>query len=199
MSSSKRLSVNVNLRPHSELRRGRAPSIRMDLIALLSVSDILSKMRMKRVEVHCEFQGGCRSQIAFRVNGKVRVVTLVRKEWRNTSGFGRSVVVGEFSERKECRPVVLLIGNIMAKVLLLRLVNPFGLTVRFGVVSRSEVQLHVERGSKRPKESGNEFSTAVQHNMRWNPVFSKDMLDKECSQFHRGDLIHSRNEYQLLG
>ena len=115
------------------------PSIHMDLIALLSISDILSKMQMKRVEVHCKFQHGCGSQIMFRVDGKVRVVTLVCKEWRNTSGFRRSVVVGEFSEGKECRPVVLLIGNIMTKILFQHLVNPFGLTIRFGVVSRSEM------------------------------------------------------------
>ena len=38
------------------------------------------------------------SEISFGVNGKVRMITFVRKEWRYASGRTRSVVIGKLGK-----------------------------------------------------------------------------------------------------
>jgi len=49
------------------------------------------------------------NNIMFRVNGDFEMVSLISKEWRNTSGSTRSIVVRELHEQQEFRPVVLLV------------------------------------------------------------------------------------------
>ena len=90
--------MTVNLRSRSELLECRASSISVSLVMFLSVSDIQLKVQIERVKVHSESQSGGGSQIASGMDGEVRVVALVRKEWRNASGFRKNIVVSEFSE-----------------------------------------------------------------------------------------------------
>ena len=57
-------------------------------------------------------------EITFWINGEVWVITLIGKEWRNTSSSTWSIVVGEFCKQKECVPIVLLVVAEYAQVLL---------------------------------------------------------------------------------
>ena len=77
------------------------------------------------------------------MNGEVWVITLIGKEWRNVSSSTRSIVVGEFCKQKECIPIVLLVVAEYVQVLLYSLVSLFCLTVTYGMITRSEVQIHV--------------------------------------------------------
>ena len=58
------------------------------------------------------------SEIAFWMNGEVWVITLIGKEWRNTSSSTWSIVVGKLHKQKEHIPVVLLVVAEYAQVLL---------------------------------------------------------------------------------
>ena len=58
------------------------------------------------------------NKIAFMVNGDVWVITLIGKEWKNTSSSTQSIVVGKFHKWKECIPIVLLVVAEYAQVLL---------------------------------------------------------------------------------
>ena len=51
-------------------------------------------------------------------DGEVGVIALVGKEWRYTCGSTGRVVVSEFHERKELRPIVLLVVAINVEILL---------------------------------------------------------------------------------
>ena len=79
----------------------------------------------------------------FWMNGEIWVITLIGKEWRNTSSSTQSIVVSKFCKQKECIPIVLLVVAEYAQVLLYSLVSSFCLTITFGMISRSEVQIHV--------------------------------------------------------
>ena len=69
------------------------------------------------------------------MNCKVWVVTLVSEERRHTSCLTRHIVVGELSQRKQLRPVVLLVVAVGAEVLLKGLINLLGLTIPFRMIS----------------------------------------------------------------
>ena len=90
----------------------------------------------------------------------------------------RSVVVCEFREREERAPVVLLVVAIHAEVLLKRLVNSFSLTVSFRVITRGEVDAHVQGIPKRAEKPGDEFRTTVTSDMIGNSMLGKDMGDE---------------------
>ena len=53
-----------------------------------------------------------------RVDGEVGMVAFVGEEWRNACGSTGSVVVSELRERKELRPIVLLVVAINVEILL---------------------------------------------------------------------------------
>ena len=65
----------------------------------------------------------------------------------NTGGRGGSIVVSEFGKGKDFGPVVLLIVAEDSEVLFQSLVKAFSLTMAFWVVTRSEVNLHVQGNS----------------------------------------------------
>ena len=69
---------------------------------------------MKLIKVSNKGMGSRRGEFPLGMNGNVRVITLVSEEWRGTSRFIRSVVVGELCQRQERTPIVLLIIAINA-------------------------------------------------------------------------------------
>ena len=98
---------------------------------------------MKFVEVRDEVSSSVRGEVVLRMNGDVRVVTLVGEEWRDSGRVIRSIVVGELGDGEERSPVILLIRCIDADVLFQGLVRALCLTVRFGMVTGGVVKLHL--------------------------------------------------------
>jgi len=76
-----------------------------------------------------------RSNIAFRVNRDVWMITLISKEWRNTSSNTRNTIVRELYKQQEFGPVVLLVITIYMEVLLEDLVHVFSLFITFRVIA----------------------------------------------------------------
>ena len=72
------------------------------------------------------------------------MVAFVGVERRDAGSFVRSIVVSEFSKGKECGPIILLIGNVVSEILFESLIYAFGLTVRFGMITSSEMEFHIE-------------------------------------------------------
>ena len=80
----------------------------------------------------------------FRVNSDVGVITFVGKKRRNSGRCCRGMVVSELTKREEAGPVVLLLVAEDPKVLLKGLIEPFSLSITFWVITRCEVNLHVQ-------------------------------------------------------
>ena len=72
------------------------------------------------------------------------LITFVGEDWGNSSGSHGSIIVSEFTEREETGPVVLLVVAEDPKVLFKSLIEPFGLSIAFQVITRGEVDLHVQ-------------------------------------------------------
>ena len=124
--------------------RWRSPAcVSRSLITSLRLGNLLPQLGLQLFQVHDEISGLGRGKVAFRVDCEVRVVTLVREEWGNPRSRARGVVVREFRERKQFRPVVLLVIAVHPKILFQSLVSTLGLPIRFRMVSGSEVQPHV--------------------------------------------------------
>ena len=109
------------------------------------------------------------------VDGDVWVVPFVGKERGGTSRCAQSIVVSEFSEEKEQRPVVLLVIAEYAEVLFKGLVESFSLSVSFRMIARGEVNLHIQRLSEGLEEAGDKLRSAVAGNMRQDSVFGEYM------------------------
>ena len=112
------------------------------------------------------------------VDGDVWVVPFVGKERRGTSRCTQSIVVSEFSEGKERRPVVLLVVAKYSEVLLKGLVESFSLSVSFRVIAQGEVNLHIQRFSEGMEKVGDKLGSAVTSNMRRDSVFG-EYVDNE--------------------
>ena len=97
-----------------EIQGWFASGIHRDLVTLLSISQVFPEVLMKLIKVSNKGVGSRRGEFPLRMNGNVRVITLVSEEWRGTSRFIRSVVVGELCQRQERTPIVLLIIAINA-------------------------------------------------------------------------------------
>ena len=69
------------------------------------------------------------------MDGDVWVVPFVGKERGGTGRCARSIVVSEFSEGKEWRPVVLLVVAKYLEVLFEGLVKSFSLSISFWMVA----------------------------------------------------------------
>ena len=122
-----------------------------------------------------------RGKIRVGEDDEVRVVALVGKEQRDTGGHARSIIVSELHEREELSPVVLLVVTVDVEVLLEGLVGMLCLPIPLRVVSRGEVELHVEGFTKRAEEVGDEFWTSIGGGMSRYSVFGEDVGDKELS------------------
>jgi hypothetical protein len=118
--------------------------IRGLLVTFLSGGNVVLEVLMKVVQFHHELMSPCGGEVSFGVRGEVWVVTVVGIEGGNSSGGGRCIVVSEFCYRKKVGPVAMLVVAIDAEVLIQGLVSTFCLAIAFRVVTRSEVEVHVE-------------------------------------------------------
>ena len=84
------------------------------------------------------------NKIVFRMDGDGRVIAFVGEERRYSGCSIWSIVISKLGQRKEQTPVILLIVGIHMEILLQGLVDSFGLTITFWVISESEVQLHIK-------------------------------------------------------
>ena len=75
------------------------------------------KFLMKFVQVHNKVLSSGRSEVSFRVDGKVWVVAFVGKERQDSSSSTRDIVIGKLCKGKEPGPIVLLIVAIDTEVL----------------------------------------------------------------------------------
>ncbi len=73
------------------------------------------------------------------------MVSFVSKERGHTSSLARHVVVDELSQRKQLRPVVLLVVAVGAEVLFEGLIDLLSLTIPFRMIPRSEVEFYIKR------------------------------------------------------
>jgi hypothetical protein len=81
--------------------KSRSPTfVHGALRVFLSFSELSSEFCIEFVEVYHKFMCTLRSEIAFRMNSDIGVVTFVGKEWRNSDGSCRGIVVGEFTKWK---------------------------------------------------------------------------------------------------
>src|SRR5882724_10635389 len=91
------LSLDVCLATDFEFRGRKLSGISRSLVSMLSFSDVLLKLLVQLVEVGDKVMCACGSKVAFWVNSKVRMVTLVGKEGCNASSGTQSIVVSKLS------------------------------------------------------------------------------------------------------
>src|SRR5882724_1497731 len=91
------LSLDVCLATDFGFWGQKLSGISGSLVSTLSFSDVLLKLLVQLVEVSDKVTCACRSKVAFWVNGKVRMVTLVGKEGCNAGSGTWSIVVSELS------------------------------------------------------------------------------------------------------
>jgi len=69
----------------------------------------------------------------------------------------------------------LLVVAIDSEVLFQSLISSFSLSITFGMISGSEVKLHVQRSSKGLEEVGYEFCTTIRSDVARDTVLGKDV------------------------
>ena len=111
------------------------------------------------------------------------MIAFVTKKGCNTGGRGGSIVVSEFGKGKDSGPVILLVVAEDSEVLFQSLVKAFGLTIAFRVITRGEVNLHIQGNSQGMEEVGSELRAPITSNMCGNSVFAENMNNKEFSEF----------------
>ena len=97
---TEKLGFDEGLLSDNEIRGWDAPGVSRALVAELSFGDGSLEFLVQFVEIdHKVFStGGC--EVALGMDGKVRVITLVRKERRDPRSSTRSIVVCKFRKRK---------------------------------------------------------------------------------------------------
>lgn len=95
------LSLNVGVVPNLEVRSRSTASVSGDLITLLSFSDVSPEFLVKFVQINGKLSSTSRSEVSFRVDSDVRMITFVGEERGNTGGSGGSIVVGKLREGQE--------------------------------------------------------------------------------------------------
>src|SRR5882724_11600366 len=74
------LSLDICLATDFEFQGRKLSGISRSLVSTLSFSNVLLKLLVQLVEVSDKVTCACRSEVAFQVNSKVRMVTLFGKE-----------------------------------------------------------------------------------------------------------------------
>src|ERR1700735_2106742 len=133
------------------------------------------------------------------MNGEVRVVTLVGKKRGNPGSRTWGVVVGEFCKWEECIPIVLLVVAEYTQILFQGLIRPFSLSITFGMISRCEVESHVECLSEGAEKSRDKLGTTIGSDMFGDTMFGEHVSDEEDSEVFRGAMDSCRNEDALFG
>ena len=82
-----------------------------------------------------------------------RIVSVVGKEWRNLCSQMSRVVIRKLGDGEKVGPVVLLVIAVDSYILFEGLIRVFCLTIAFRMISRSEVEGHVECFAKRLEEA----------------------------------------------
>ena len=72
------------------------------------------------------------------------MVSFVSKERGDSRSSIRGIVIGEFGDGKQIRPIVLLVVAIYSEVLFQGLIHLFGLSVAFGVITGGKMEFHVQ-------------------------------------------------------
>ena len=67
------------------------------------------------------------------------------------------------------------------------------------MISRGEMQFHIQSDSERVEEMGDEFRSTIGSDMAWNSVLGEDVKNEELCKLLRRDRVVSRNEESLLG
>src|SRR5882724_7678203 len=91
------LSLDVWLATDFEFQGWKPSGISGNLVSTLSFSNVLLKLLVQLVKVGDKVMCACGSEVAFRVNSKVRMITLVGKEGCNAGSGTQSIVVSELS------------------------------------------------------------------------------------------------------
>lgn len=193
------LCVDVHRATDSEIRIREALAVGDSLVALGCMPDLNTEVLVDGVDVNSEITGAIGSEITFGVDGQIRIVSFIGKEWRQTSRRIWSVVVSELGERQQRLPVVLLVGTVTTKVLLERLVGALGLAVGLWVIARREMDFHVKELTERPHEGRNKFRTSVAGNVLRDAMFGDDMYEEKVCEALGGDGDVGRNKDALLG
>src|SRR5882724_13364291 len=87
------LSLDICLATDFEFQGWKLSGISGNLVSTLSFSDMLLKLLVQLIEVSDKVMCACGSEVMFRVNGKVRMITLVGKEGCNSGSGTWSIVV----------------------------------------------------------------------------------------------------------
>ena len=169
------LGADIDEVSDAEVRGRESVLVSLDLVPCLGFGDALSECGVEFVKVDGEFTGPRGGKVALRVDGESGVVTLVGEEGRDSGCGVRSVVVRKLRKREEFGLVVLLIVAVNTEVLFQGLVDALRLTVAFGVVTGSEVELHVESFPEGAEEVGDKLRTSVGGDVRRNFVLGEDM------------------------
>src|SRR6266545_4170503 len=117
-----------------EVRWRHVMSICSFLESELHFGHLSLEVFMEFPQVDSIFSSAVGGQFLFRVNREVRVVSFVSEERGDTSSLTRHIVVGELSQRKQLRPVVLLVVAVGAEVLFKGLIDPLDLTIPFRMI-----------------------------------------------------------------
>ena len=91
------LSLDICLATNFKFWCRKPSGISGNLVSTLSFSDVLLKLLVQLVEVSDKVMCACGSEVTFRMNGKVRMVTLVGKEGCNAGSGTRGIVISELS------------------------------------------------------------------------------------------------------
>ena len=95
-------------------------------------------------------------------------------------------------------PVVLLIVAEYLEVLFEGSVSAFSLTITFRMITRSEMECHIESFTKRAEKMGDKFRTSVRGDVLRNSVLGKHMSYKEHGEVFGSAVNRSGYEYRLL-
>jgi hypothetical protein len=115
-----------------------------DLVSFLHSGYGVSEILMEFIKVGDEVGGAGGSEFLLQMDGDVRIVTFISKEWRDACRSVQSIVVGKLCDWKEVSPIVLLIITVDMEILLQGLIHLFCLSVIFGVITGGEMELHIE-------------------------------------------------------
>jgi hypothetical protein len=80
------LGFNEDLVANCKLRSRESTQVSRLLITALCLHNFNLECSVEIIKIDCKLVGMLRCKIAFGVNGNVRMITLISKKWRDTSG-----------------------------------------------------------------------------------------------------------------
>ena len=93
------LSLDKDFVTYFEIRSGGILYISGFLIMLLGRRDFSFEGTLLFIEIYGEVVGSGGSNIAFRVNSDIRMISLISEERRNTGSSAQSIIVSKLCER----------------------------------------------------------------------------------------------------